>query len=264
MSFSAEWLSLREPADVRARNKDVLAAVAQRFAGREKLAVTDLAGGTGSTYRAVSNSLPQGQLWTLIDLDDDLLDAARGLLAGEPVHSRKIDLDGALAEALDIPCDLVVTSAFLDLVSEAWLDRLIAGLAARRMPVYAALSYDGRASCDPPHALDAAVISAVNRHQTTDKGFGPALGPAAAQEAVKRLELAGYDVIHGPSDWVFLPVEGIVQTMVIDGWAGAAREVGGIDDAALADWADWHRTRIAEGQAEITVGHVDLFAVPKA
>jgi len=49
--FSAEWLSLREPYDARARNRTVLDAVAAMVAGRTSVAVVDLACGTGATLR---------------------------------------------------------------------------------------------------------------------------------------------------------------------------------------------------------------------
>ena len=38
---------------------------------------------------------------------------------------------------------------------------------------------------------DAEIVAAVNVHQRTDKGFGPALGPAAAQAAVEQFERLG-------------------------------------------------------------------------
>jgi hypothetical protein len=262
MSFSPEWLSLREPADNRARNKDVLAAVTRHFAAFERVNVVDLAGGTGSTFRSVVGALPVGQVWTLIDVDDHLLDTAKVMLAGEPVDVKKTDLRENLAAAFQPKPDLVVTSAFLDLVSGDWLDRLIEQLKTHRLPFYAALSYDGRASCDPPQSFDRTVIEAVNRHQKTDKGFGPALGPDAAAETSQRLKDAGFHVVEGRSDWLFLPSEGVVKSMIIDGWAQAVYELGDVDDDKLSDWASWHLTRIAEGQSEIMVGHVDLFAVP--
>ncbi len=263
MNFSPEWLALREPADQRARNKNVLKAVAAYLERFEQPAIFDLAAGTGSTFRAISPSLPAGQRWRIFDYDQNLLDAAAILLEGQPVETRQINLVAHLPDVFGHKPDLVVTSAFLDLVSGAWLDGLIAELASRKLPFYAAITYDGRASIDPPNRLDGTIIAAVNRHQKTDKGFGPALGPDAASEAIRRFEAAGFDVVQGQSDWVFLPEEGVVQSMVIDGWAQAVYEIDDIEEDALSDWASWHLTRIADRTTEIMVGHVDFFAVPK-
>ena len=114
-----------------------------------------------------------------------------------------IDLNHDLEAALDGPVDLVTTSALLDLVSETWLDRLAVEAAARRLPVYAALSYDGRIEIDPSNPFDPAIIAAVNTHQRTRQGIwsGARAGGGATppSRASKRF---GYSVIHGEADWV--------------------------------------------------------------
>ena len=90
--------------------------------------------------------LPARQNWRLIDNDLGLLAraAATPLAKHATVTTIPLDLNRDLEAALDGPVDLVTTSALLDLVSEAWLDRLAVEIAARAIPLYAALSYDGR------------------------------------------------------------------------------------------------------------------------
>jgi hypothetical protein len=263
MGFSAEWLALREPADHRARNTAVLQATAALLKDRDSPLIIDLASGTGSTVRAMQDALPQGQRWRLSEIDDALIEAGQKRHADASIRYDRRDLLTDLGGAFAGDPALVTTSAFLDLVSGDWLDRLVAELRARALPFYAALTYDGRGTCDPPHRFDRSVIDAVNRHQVTDKGFGPALGPQAAVEAIRRFEAAGFGVFSGASDWLFLKEEGLVQSMIIDGWAEAAHEIGGLAEDDVIDWRDWHLTRIAEGDAEIMVGHVDFLAVPQ-
>ena len=280
MSFSAEWLQLREPVDKRARNSGVSEAVRAAFAVRSSVFITDIACGTGSTLRAVAPLLGAGQSWTLVDYDAELLAEAKALTAGlgHAIAVEQVDLVSGIAAALPKPCDLVTMSAFLDLVSEDWLIKLIADLSARKLPLYAALNYDGRTACNPAHPADEEVLALFRAHQKTDKGFGPALGPDCARIATAALEQADFTVVQGRSDWEFLPDEGLVQSMLVDGWASAAHdmaerriaggEVQSDENAAAAlretieDWRDWHLTRIAEGASTIMVGHVDLFAVP--
>lgn len=262
--FAADWLALREPYDGRARNPDVLAAVRAAFADLPSISVVDLACGTGSTLRALHRHLPARQTWRLADNNLSLLGRAADAAPspGTIVHPTPIDLARDLEAALDGPTDLVTASALLDLVSAEWLERFAVEAAARRLPVYAALTYDGRAELDPADPLDAAIVAAVNRHQRRDKGFGPALGPAAAAAAVARFEDTGYSVIHGTSDWVFAPHDREIQAEVIAGWAGAARE---IDDLPLADVVGWltrRRDLVAAGRSRLRVGHVDFFARP--
>ncbi len=157
---------------------------------------------------------------------------------------------------------MVTTSALLDLVSHEWLDRLVTEAAARRLPVYAALSYDGLATLDPVDALDSAVIDAVNQHQQGNKGFGPALGPEAAAAAPSRFEAVGYTVTQGSSDWVFGAKDAEIQTEVLTGWAVAAREMGAPSISDIIGWLARRRDHIAAGRSSMRVGHVDFFAQP--
>ncbi|MEA2928940.1 MAG: hypothetical protein QOG38_1368, partial [Hyphomicrobiales bacterium] len=130
-----------------------------------------------------------------------------------------------------------------------------------RLPIYAALTYDGLTTFDPADPLDLTLIDAVNRHQKTDKGFGPALGPAAAAAAPERFRTLGYTVTQAGSDWVFDPKDEEIQTEVISGWAAAAREIGvPIED--VITWLARRRDHIAAGRSAMRIGHVDFFAQP--
>jgi hypothetical protein len=274
MSFSAQWLKLREPHDLVARNESVIEAVVAAFAGRSSVGIVDLACGTGSTMRALSPHLPARQDWRLADNDLTLLTQAKQLPApsAAKVATMAVDLARDVEMALDGPIDLITTSALLDLVSAEWLERLTVEAAARHLPIYAALSYDGRATLDPADARDSTIIAAVNRHQRGNKGFGPALGPDAAATAIERFASLGYTIVQGRSDWVLGPSDRAIQDHVVAGWAGAATEVqawaGSENDGrklAKIDIPDWLADRkklIAAGASTIRVGHVDFFARP--
>jgi hypothetical protein len=262
--FSAEWLALREPYDVAARNAVVLDAVARAFGGHTAVAVLDLACGTGSTLRAISTRLPARQSWRLVDNDLGLLAraAALGRVPHLTVTPRPVDLARDLELALEGPLDLVATSALLDLVSQEWLDRLVVETAARRLPVYAALTYDGRAQIEPCEPLDDEVIAGVNRHQRTDKGFGPALGPAAAARVHERFQHYGFALVEGRSDWVMGRDDRDIQEQIFTGWAQAAVGIGELSAERTAGWLAARRRHVAEGRSTLRVGHVDLFAAP--
>jgi SAM-dependent methyltransferase len=262
--FSADWLALRERYDGRARNRDVLESVAAAVAASDGVAVVDLACGTGSTLRALAPRLPPRQDWRLVDNDLSLLAraAAGKAIPGIAVTRIPVDLTRDLEAALDGRVSLVTASALLDLVSLEWLDRLVTEVAARHLPFYAALNYDGRVTFDPADPLDAAVIAAVNLHQQTDKGFGPALGPGAAEAAIARFRAAEYTVMHGRSDWHLFPRDHDIQRDMLAAWAGAAREIGAVSLPDAAAWLTRRRDLLAAGRSTITVGHVDIFARP--
>jgi len=260
--FSAEWLALREPYDLRARSKAVLDAVLADL-DPTSVRIVDIACGTGATFRALSSHLPARQHWRLVDNDLSLL--ARTPPSSPPnivITTVPTDLKRDLETALDGPLDFVTMSALLDLVSEDWLTRFTIEVAARRLPVYAALSYDGRIELEPADVADKSVSAAVNRHQRRDKGFGPALGPTAAQAALERFKRVGYAITHGASDWTFGPDDREIQLATLTGWALAARETEELPVADVLDWLGRRRDLVAAGRSSIRVGHFDLFARP--
>ena len=262
--FSVEWLALREGYDVRARNREVLGAVLAALEPKGVVEIIDLACGAGSTLRTLSPLLPPRQHWDLVDNDPALLHAAsRGNVSDDiGLDTIRIDLAGDFEAVLDRPCDLVTISALLDLVSENWLDRFARAIASRGLPVYAALTYDGRIELSPPDSTDAAVIAAVNAHQRTDKGFGPALGPAGAFAAISRFEALGYRVLQGASDWTMAAADQAMQMELLDGWAVAAGEMNLLPYADIGDWLSRRKALAGQRDSAMRVGHVDFLATP--
>lgn len=249
--FAADWLALREPADHAARNAGLRARFSALFA--QPPCLTDLGSGTGSTMRALAPHM--AARWTLVDADAGLL--AR---AGGAATYREADLDHDLEAVLALPADGITTSAFLDIVSASWLARLAALCAARRLPFYAALSVDGRLAAEPPDANDAVMFAAFNRHMRRDKGLGSALGAEAAEAAARAFRAHGYDVHLAPADWHLGPSQAELQRHLVAGWARAISELGDVPSTAV--WADARRIAIDAGRSRLTVGHLDLLALP--
>ncbi|MCW1839820.1 class I SAM-dependent methyltransferase [Prosthecomicrobium hirschii] len=268
--FETDWLDLREPADRRARNGVIAARLAGRFKEADGLVVVDLGCGTGSTARAIAGLLPGPQRWRLVDHDEGHLARARAALSGLTdrdgraiaLETCRADLSaGVPAELLD-GCGLIATSAFFDLVSRGFLERLAATAAARGLPLYAALTVDGRLACEPPDPLDRAVFDAFNAHMGRDKGFGPACGPRAPDTALHVLRQRGFRVEAGRSDWTIGADEPEFATRLLDGWTAAAAETGLVDPAELARWSRRRHAEIAAGTARFEVGHLDILALP--
>jgi phospholipid N-methyltransferase len=262
MSFSSDWLRLREPADLRARNRVLVGQLATMFVGRRAPAVVDLGAGTGASVRALDSHLPEGTSWRLVDSDKKLLKKAAKTLPEAQVETRVLDIDADLETTLETPVDLVTCSALLDLVSETWMKRLVEVLSERQLPVYAALTYDGTVIMSPSDPLDAAITEAVNQHQHMDKGFGPALGPDAPLVAIELLRQAGFTIENGRSDWVLEPDEQPLQAALVAGWIAAAREVGLLAPADIDHWEKARLDAIEAGELTIRVGHIDLLARP--
>src|SRR5258706_13115567 len=211
--FSAEWLALRESADVAARPADLAAFVSRRFDGR----LLDLGGGTGSNIRYLASRLPSPQHWTLVDADPALLAHVPAFVTRHRADLTAVVDDGELFDG----CSFVTASALLDLVSDAWLAKLMLRCREAGADVLFALSYDGRLVCSPEDPEDEDIRRLVNEHQTTDKGFGPALRPAAHARTAALLSATGYVVKQETSDWKLLPSARELQGGLVNGWAAA-------------------------------------------
>jgi len=253
--FAAGWLALRAPADARARNRMVMAELAAHFAGRQAPLVLDIGAGTGATMGALAPHLPAGQHWRLADNDPRLL-AEAVAPAGARFEPVPCDLAPGIAGLLAPRPDLVTASAFFDLASAPWIDAAVAELAARRLPLYAALSYDGREAWEPAHRLDAMALVAFHADQGRDKGLGgPALGPDAHAYLADRLDRAGYALISGQSDWMLeAPRDARLIAALAAGTADAIAPSLGME---AREWADARLTA-----RRVTIGHRDLLALP--
>lgn len=276
-SFGGEWLALREPADHAARSRSLAEGLALRLAGRDELTIVDLGAGTGSNLRWLSPLLAGRQRWLLLDQDSSLLERARPIPASgdagrvEPtVEIRCADLstlpDGCFEDA-----DLVTASAFFDLVSAAWIERLGAQLARCRVAGLFALTVDGRRWFDDPvgrpidNPDDRRATELFNRHQRRAKGLGEALGPEAAELLPALLEAAGLEVRVERSDWR-LPAgsPGAVGlgTALLDDWARAAADVEDGEVSWITRWRQDRSLALKNGTLGFGVGHVDVLALP--
>ncbi len=252
MGFSAQWLALREPADLAARDPALLRA-AVHAAGPAPL-ILDLGCGTGATARAMGRLLPADTRWRLVDKDAELLRIAAAEI-GEGAETIRADLADVAALPMD-GVSLVTASALLDLVSASWVEALVQRL---NVPLYAALSYDGQMRWAPDNLHDKAITTAFNRHQLADKGFGPALGPTSGPVATAILNAFGFSVQQAQSPWLLGPEMTDLHRELIEGIAQAALEAG--EDCA-ADWAQLRRSQADRTRCHI--GHTDLFAMPMA
>lgn len=265
--FSAEWLTLREPADHRARDRGLLARLAAYLNGRDSVTVLDLGCGTGSNLRAMAGALRvERQKWRLVDYDQALLDAARSELdgwqgrTGADIHIEyeAADLRTALPDLLGGACDVVTAEALLDLTSAAWLTALAEHIGARRLPVYAVLNYDGAMSWHPTHPADADIVAAFAAHQHTDKGFGAAAGPDAVPILAAALASRDYEVFTASSPWDLGPADQALIAATTAGVAQAVRESGRVT-AAIVD--AWYAAR--GGCQRARISHTDLLAIPR-
>ena len=279
MSFSAEWLALREPADHEARSIILRNHLQAHLANRDDVDIIDLGCGTGSNLRALAPHLPPRQSWRLVDYDQTLLDAARRTLrdwadsasdADSALVLQKdrktitvvfdrVDLAADLEKLLARKPDLVTAAAFFDLVSPEWIARFCDALAAHRLTFFTVLTYDGLDRWLPPHPADEAMVRAFHAHQATDKGFGMAAGPQASHILQQALTRHRYRVVMEPSPWKLGQTQRALRNALSDGFAGAVAETRMVPADIVESW------RVARrGAVSCEVGHYDLLGLPSA
>ncbi len=284
--FSAQWLAQREAIDASARNIKLTDALRHRYHGDTLRRVVDLATGTGANLRYLAPRLEGRQDWLLVDHDATLLSqlpehmsrwaTANGfsltkradhmIVRGESFDCRlrllKLDLATQLDRLSLEGCHVVTASALLDLVSERWLHELIKRCQSAQVVVLFTLTYDGHIAWSPPEPDDKRVRALVNRHQRHDKGFGPALGPAAIQTAVKYLKDRDYRVHLENSAWHLGPEHHALQHQLLQGWTEAILELPLETGSWIKAWAHRRGSYISEGRSSLSVGHADLLGWP--
>jgi SAM-dependent methyltransferase len=267
-AFTTEWLAMREPFDAAARDASVTKRLSELLRDRALSHFFDLGSGTGANLRHLAPLIAGPQEWVLIDSDERHLEESRALARVwrhrvqtlRSVAIRRVDLAQGLEEVKLETGAIVTASALLDLVSADWLIRLLQQCRTSDAIVLFALSYDGRIDLTPFQADDGWIRDRVNRHQRTDKGFGPALGPEAARFACTFLKDLQYQVELAASDWVLGAPHARLQERLLRGWAQAAQEVAPSEQHRCRLWLQSRLEQVDRGQSSMRVGHQDLIA----
>ena len=238
---------------MRARNADMLDAVAAALAGTPSVAV----GRSRLRHRLdAARAAPRSA-------------AAAELAAGRqrsqpagaaPALARPPDVDGqrprrsiscaiskrrSTGRSISSPRRRCSTSS-----RDEWLDRLVTEAAARRLPVYAALSYDGLATLDPVDPLDPASSTRSTSTSAATRDLARRSARRRRRPRRARFEAVGYTVTQGASDWVFGPKDrrNPERGAVPDGRV-AAREIGDRRSRDIIGWLARRRDHIEAGRS---------------
>lgn len=259
-----DWLALREPADAAARSTDLLGDLAPAV-------IHDLGCGTGSMLRWLAPRLPTPQHWVLHDRDTALLERAvtdlpPGVTAetrpGEMSLTRPVRGKGRPDTLFRARGTLVTASALLDMLTAEEVDGIAAACAGAGCPALLAMTVSGEVEIVPSDPLDAELAAAFDAHQRRPVDGRRLLGPDAGPVAVEAFTRHGMTVTTRPSPWRLGPAEAELAEEWLRGWISAAcaqrPELGGSAVRYL-------RRRLvarAAGVLRLSVGHVDLLAVP--
>ncbi|WP_433528024.1 class I SAM-dependent methyltransferase [Micromonospora sp. CA-263727] len=263
----AQWLALREPADVAARSTDLVDTLRAGLTGAGPFVVHDLGAGTGSLGRWLAPLLPGPQHWILHDQDPDLLARARaGMPAtaadGAPVtvQTRSGDLTRLTAAEL-ADAALVTASALLDMLTAEEVDQLVAACAKAGCPTLFLISVTGTVRLTPADPLDTEIADAFNAHQRRTTGGRRLLGPDAADACVAAFARHGVTVQTRPSPWRLGPEQSALAAQWFAGWLDAACEQRPELTDRTREYAQRRRAELDAGRLDVLVDHADLLAL---
>lgn len=293
-----EYLEAKTTVDDRALNRGVLQALGAELAKRaagSPLRVVEIGGGTGTMVRrVVEMGLLSNADYSLVDADPLLLQKgmrsldAWGKTAGLRTDAREAGAlhihrgDGSLqlrvrAHATDVfeylrgagpaSFDLLIASAFLDLVElPSVLPELLALLAPAGL-FWFPINFDGETIFEPSHASDAPLLAAY--HRTMDERVRdgrPAGHSRTGRRLFEALSSAGA-VVHaaGSSDWVVYPQGGeypareryflsCILSTIEEALAGRV----GVDASELATWLGARRTELEQGKLVYIAHQLDF------
>jgi glycosyltransferase involved in cell wall biosynthesis len=272
------WLSLREGADARARERgsgELVRLLAEHLAGLGRggdggppLRVVDLGSGTGANPRWLAARLgrPERQCWTTVDHDGGL--AVHGTVPTTAVIADVADLADILSGLG--PVDLVTAAALLDLLDRAQLSAVVAAIVAHRAAALFSLTVDGQVTIDPPDPQDRPLARAFDAHQRRGGRLGPDAGAAVADLFRAR----GWRVVQAPTPWQLGGIgagdggSGGTDAGLVAAWlAGRAEAAVEWEPQAahrVSAWLQRRRQALASGGLRVVVGHLDVLALPPA
>jgi hypothetical protein len=106
------------------------------------------------------------------------------------------------------------------------------------------------------------MVALFNRHQRTDKGLGPALGPDATACLSRHLATRGFRIMIGESPWRMDDGMAALHTELLRGLRAPLLEMSGRPEAAIDAWLEYRLASIHEPNGSGLVGHTDILALP--
>lgn len=291
-SFDAKWLTQREPFDEAARStmleqRFVKAIHTHARSKQSPLRLLDLGCGTGANFRALAPHLEDNQSWIFCDNNPKLLEEAlqvtdkwaknRGWISAIKKGSLEIqaeknkwcfevcniNLAKNLSKLDATRYSGVTTTAFLDLVSSEWLQNLAVWMHKSQRPFLATLTVDGRRHWTPEHELDSLINKAFLHHQKSDKGFGKSVGPDAIRTLHLIFEQLDMTCETARSDWHIGPKDIDMLKKMIDETVEVVIPINPNKSSAIKDWSYLRYQQALVGDLHLTIGHLDLLALPK-
>jgi SAM-dependent methyltransferase len=277
------YLAAKRGVDDRALNRRVLDALADRLADRQRVRVVELGAGIGTMLeRLLAWELLPDATYTMVDLDAESLATARERLPtwaedngytatweggdgdagadalrleGPRSVTVRFEVGDAVALAPGFDCDLLVASAFLDLLDAGDYPTLLTALDDGGL-FYFPITFDGRTEFAPGHPHDDRVEARFHEHMRRDSS-GSEAGRLLFEALPERAEL----LAAGGSDWVVHPPyedgEATFLAAILSTVEGALAETP-LDAEDAEEWVAERRRQLAGGSLVYVTHQLDV------
>lgn len=290
MSETAYLLGKRT-VDDRALNRRVHDRFERALAAMDRpLDIIEVGAGPGTMPWRLAQweSFPSTVTYTLVDREPTHLETARerlpawladegyvidtapadgDILAIRDGHSLTIRTNLTDAFSLETSADVVIASAFLDLVD---LDEALAHFEEVLAPdglLYAPITFDGLTGFVPEHEVDPRIEHLYHQHMRDRDQPG---GPHAGRQLLGAIPDRGGEILAaGSSDWLLRPQRGSYpaeEKQVLDELLGTIHTAVStycpdeLDPATLEEWYQHRRGQVEAGELTFLAHNLDLLA----
>lgn len=275
--FQVNWLKERFSYDNEARNPEVEKAMVHHFRNHEKINIIDIGSGTGANCLYFMERLFKNQAWTLIEKDailcETTIDRIERFLQDYNFYytfedntfrikvweSRvKITILNAsffdLENLVDLEIiDIVMAAAVFDLLSFEQFEKIILPVFNHKIPLLTTLNYQAMrfASGD---TLDAAFVSAYEKHMRREQSTGKAMGPECSTLMGSFFQKNNLKTIKGISQWKLGSDAKKMHKFLFDFMENSIGKEEG-----FAKWIHEKRKSSQANKLELEVDHIDYF-----
>ena len=286
--FSSSWIEMRQAYDMKARST-LLVEYLNTMPNVDNINLLDLYCGSGSFLAwSIKNNI-NFRKCILIDYDIKHLKQIKKNLKSVITPSQKIrsntnNLNLIIEDTKEIisnieikkdDCqkykgnydefDLISFSAVLDLMSKSTINNLLKKL-KRHCTIYFSLCFNGKVKWTPSNAMDKYILSFFNNHQTSDKGFGLALGFKSIEYISKKARDENLEISIKDSPWIIKNLteeDKIFMKRYILDIKKSLFHMEGMDRTALTIWHKQKKYEIENKKISLYVGHNDILIQKK-
>jgi len=276
------YLAAKRSVDDRALNRRVwdamIGAARTQSAGGQGPRVLELGGGIGTMIdRVAEEGRLQPASWTMIDEQPALIAAARKRLARNPPFPLELlatGLDAYMAGPFQ-PFDLVMASAFLDLLDPPRVLPRMTGLCRPGGHFLFSITFDGLTVFEPEidRDLDATIVELYHRTMDERISGGKRSGDSrCGRHLLTLLPRCGCRIVAaGSSDWIVHPAGGVYPAderfflgCILDFFEESLSARPEMDRATLREWLKARREQVARAELVFMAHQMDVLASMEA